>query len=477
MKNRLFKYSLILIALVTFSCEDMLDVTIRSSITGENFWKSEGDFEPYLNGIYARFRSHNDYLGFGEDRSEMWKQGMNARFTSAWAHNMQPGNTVDWTGYYGTIGHCNLLLEKMDAWQFSNTALKNRVMAQTYAMRAAMYFLLARVWGDVPLVLKSVVDENEPLYPRSPVADVFAQINSDIIKALELFPEDGFVDKYRWSKPAVYALLADVKMWTGKVLGGGTADFNAAVNAISEIEKSGVVLLTTPYGTVFDNRRNNEIIFSLYLNRAEFTSGAYTNMMPRVDTSGNSDNANELPLSLVGQQAYVLSDMALALFQKYPQDRRIPRTYISELSRGVVRNVWPNKFIGTRFPDDRIPDSDFIIYRLSDMLLLKAEAYAALNQIDNALLNLNKVRQRAGIPAFTETSKALVEREILDERGRELFAEMKRWYDLVRAHRSGVIDIYQYIPNLKGKTTPIYWPVHTNVLIKNDKLVQTQGYN
>ncbi len=476
MKNKILKYTIIIIALVTFSCEDMLDVTIRSSITGENFWKSESDFEPYLNGIYNRFRSHNDYLGFGEDRSEMWKQGMNARFTSAWSHNMQPGNTVDWTGYYGTIGHCNLLLEKMEAWQFSNTVLKNRIMAQTYAMRASVYFLLAKVWGDVPLVLKSVVDENEQLYPKSPVAEVFSQVNSDISKALELFPEEGFVDKYRWSKPAVYALLADVKMWTGKVLNGGAADFNAAINAISEIEKSGVSLLTTSYGTVFDNRRNNEIIFSLYLNRAEYTSGAYTNMLPRVDTSGNSDNANDLPLALVGQQAYVLSNEALALFQKYPEDKRIPRTYIAEYSQGVVRNVWPNKFIGTKYPDDRIPDSDFIIYRLSDMLLLKAEAYAALNLIDNALLNLNKVRQRAGIPNFTETNKALVEREILDERGRELFSEMKRWWDLVRAHKTGIIDIYQYIPNLRGKTTPIHWPIHNNVLIKNEKLVQTQGY-
>jgi starch-binding outer membrane protein, SusD/RagB family len=476
MKKKILKYSIIIIALVTFSCEDMLDVTIRSSITGENFWKSEGDFEPYLTGIYNRLRSHTDYLGFGEDRSEMWKQGMNARFTSAWSHNMQPGNTVDWTGYYGTIGHCNLLLEKMDAWQFSNAVLKNRIAAETYAMRAAVYFLLARVWGDVPLVLKSVVDENEELYPKTPVADVFKQINADISKSLELFPTDGYTDKYRWSKPAVYALLADVKMWSAKVLGGGAADLNAAINAISEVEKSGVALLTSAYGTVIDNRRNNEIIFSMYLNRSEFTSGAYTNCMPRVDTSGNSDNASELPLSLIGQQAYALSDMAYALFQKYPGDKRIPRTYVTELSKGVVRFHWPNKFIGTKYPDDRIPDSDFIVYRLSDMLLLKAEAYAALNQIDNALLNLNKVRQRAGLPNYTETSKALVEREILDERGRELFNEMKRWWDLVRAHKSGVIDIYQYIPNLIGKTTPIYWPIHTNVLIKNDKLIQTQGY-
>lgn len=476
MKTKILRYSLILLALITFSCEDMLDVTVRSSISGQNFWQSESDFTPYLNGIYARLRSHWDYLGFSEDRSEMWKQGYNARFTDYWAQNITANNAVDWTSYYGTIGHCNLLLEKIEPWTFSNPGTKNRIMAETYALRATIYFILAKVWGDVPLVLKPVVDENEPLYERTPVAQIFDQINADIDKALSLFPEAGFVDKYHFSKPAVYALLADVKMWTGKVLGGGATDLNAAINAISEVEKSGVALLTTAYGTVFDNRKNNEIILSLYLNRQEFTSGSYTAAFPRFDTVGGADNATDLPLALAGQQGYCLSADALALFQKYTGDKRVSRTYVPEIMKGKINNYWPNKFIGTKYADDRIADSDFIVYRLSDMLLLKAEAYAALGQIDNALLNLNKIKARAGIPNFTETTKSLVEKEILDERGRELFHEMKRWWDLVRAHKSGVIDMYQYIPNLKGKTTPIYWAVNVNVMAKNSKLVQTQGY-
>ena len=475
MKTKILKYCLILFALIPISCDKILDVTIRSSITGQNYWKNEGDFNPYLTGIYARFRSHMDDMGFGEDRSEMWKQGYNARFTPYWAQSITPGNTVDWTTYYGTIGHCNLLLENIDAFTFVNNVNKNRIKAETYAMRAAIYFYLAKIWGDVPLVTKAVVNEKEPLYARSPVADVFIQINADISKALELFPEADFVDKYRFSKPAVYALLADVKMWSGKVLGGGATDINVAISAISEVEKSSAALLTT-YGSIFDSRKNSEVIFSLYLNRSEYTSSSYNNAFLRFDTSSGADNALDLPMSLVGQQAYCLSTDALALFQKYTGDKRISRTYVPEIMKGVVKNYWPDKFIGTKYADDRIPDSDFIIYRLSDMYLLKAEAYAAIGQSDNALTYLNKVKQRAGLPIYTETTKALLEKEILDERGRELFHENKRWWDLVRAHKSGVIDIYQYIPNLKGKTTPIYWAVHTNVLSKNSELVQTAGY-
>jgi starch-binding outer membrane protein, SusD/RagB family len=474
MKTKLIKYSLIIIMLFTFSCKDLLDVDIRSSITGQNFWQSENDFTPYVIGIYARYRSLMDNFAFSEDRSEMWKQALNARFSDYWAQKITPANTGDWTSVYGTIGHCNLLLEKIEPFTFSNVATKNSIMAEAYALRALNYFYLAKIWGDVPIVLEAVVDENEPLYERAPVAKVFEQINADIEKSLTLFPVAGYTDKYRFSKPAVNALKADVKLWSAKVLGGGATDLNAAIAAITEVENSGVSLLPT-YGNIFDNRKNSEIIFSMYLNRAEFISGAYTNCFARW-TAGSRDNVDALPVSNTGQTAYVLSKEALALFEKYPSDKRISRTYVPELLKGVVLDYWPYKFIGTKYADDRVPDSDFIIYRLSDLLLLKAEAYAALGQIDNALVNLNKVRARAGIPNYTETTKALVEREILDERGRELFNEMKRWWDLVRAHKSGVVDIYQYIPNLKGKTTPIFWAVHTNVMAKNSKLVQTQGY-
>lgn len=475
MKIKKILYCFVLLAFTFHSCDDLLDLTPRSSITGQVFWQEEGDFYPYMTGIYNRYRGHIDYLGFGEDRSEMWKQGTNARFTPYWAHNITPGNTVEWTGFYGTIGHVNLLLSKIEPFPFSNPVQKNRIKAEAHAMRAAMYFYIARIYGDVPLVLTPVEDENEPLYSRSPVAEVFEQINADIEQALSFFPEAGYVNKFRWSKPAVYALQADVKMWSASVMGGGEQDFNAAIASITEVENSGVSLLAN-YGDIFDVSRNDEIIFSFYLDRSEYSSGRYNEAFPRFDTSQGADNAADLPMALAGQQAYTLSPRALQLFEKHPDDLRIPRTYVPEIYDGEIAAYWPNKLIGTQYPDTRIADSDIILYRFSDMLLLKAEAYAALGQSEEALIYLNKVRERANIPEFTATDNLLIQKEILDERGRELFHEIKRWYDLRRAHAMGVIDVYEYIPNLQGLTTPLYWPVHVNMMARNEKLVQTEGY-
>ena len=470
MKTKLVSITcIILLAAVSFSCDSWLDIEVKSVMTGDRFWKSESDFMPYLYGIYNRYRVHMDNLEITEDRGEMWTQGGNDRFSSYHAQVISEGQTIDWTGWYTTIGHCNFLLYQMENFDFSDQTLKRQVSAETHALRAAVYFELAKIFGDVPLVLTPTLSEKEPLYARSPVAEVFVQINNDINEALSLMTSDGYVDKYRFSKPAVYALQADVKMWSASVLSGGERDYLDAINAINQVESSGVALLPN-YANIFDNRRNNEIVLSVYLNREEYTSSRYNYSFP----AGTVAN---VPTSSQGQGAYCLSFSAVELFDAYPADRRIPRTFVAEFRSGEFYRYWPTKFWGTVYSGNvRSADSDIIIYRLSNLYLLKAEAYAALNRTAESLEYLNKVRTRAGIPAFTDTNPAVLKKEILDELGREMMHELKRWWDLRRAHATGVIDIYTFIPSYEGKTTPFYWAVHRTVMAKNELLVQTAGY-
>ncbi len=148
-----------------------------------------------------------------------------------------------------------------------------------------------------------------------------------------------------------------------------------------------------------------------------------------------------------------------------------------ELQASGPKVAWINKYPGTEYSDDRVSDNDIILWRLADLFLLKAEAYAGLN--DGANAKLYRTRSAPALPRVSikgATDKLSLEKEILSERGRELFFENKRWWDLVRFHKGGTLDIYQYIPNLIGKTTPLFWPVNTTVMANNPNIDQTEGY-
>ncbi|WP_139249591.1 RagB/SusD family nutrient uptake outer membrane protein [Mariniphaga anaerophila] len=80
------------------------------------------------------------------------------------------------------------------------------------------------------------------------------------------------------------------------------------------------------------------------------------------------------------------------------------------------------------------------------------------------------------VPSGTQ-DKVSVEKEILNERWKELFLELKRYPDLVRFHYGGTIDIYDQVPNLNGKDGyPLYFPVEQSVLDNNNLIEQTEGY-
>lgn len=263
--------------------------------------------------------------------------------------------------------------------------------------------------------------------------------------------------------------------------GGGAADFNRAIAAITEVEATGVAL-NADFKNVTGLRAisNPEVILSAFFIRDE-TGGNYgVNALPFLTIIQGAVNLDSIPYaqsSGFGQGAYQISPLSRNLFNANPQDKRIPYTWVVERQPSGPKIAWITKYPGTKYSDDRVSDNELILYRLADMHLLKAEAYAAIGNTTEAVSYLNKVRARAGIGGYTgPTGKALLEREILNERGRELYFENKRWYDLVRFHKGGTLDLYSYVPNLIGKKTPLFWPLNTTVLGANSSLTQTEGY-
>lgn len=462
------------------SCKKLLDVTPQSQITGQVYFKSEGDFEPFVIGNYTFLRGFANTIGWGEERSEELMQGPNSRLTSIWTQTLSATtNTINYNTQYKVIGAVNLLLDKIEPFAFSNAALKHRIEAEALCQRAYTYFTLVRIIGDTPLMMDAITDDNVPLLPRAKASDVMKQIFADLDKAISLFPDKTYPNKYRFSYGSAQALKAEAKLWSAKVLGGGTTDLNDAITAGQAVETTGVSLLTK-FAQVTTVRANAEVIMSAYYQRDEAGKNYAVNALPYLPTVQGASNLDSIPYCITttnGQAGYEISLQSRQLFSGLTNDQRVPATFIVERQGNVQRNFWITKLPGTKYADDRVADNDLIMWRLADVYLMESEAYAALNNTGQAIVYLNKIRNRAGNGDYTgATDKASVEMEIFKERGREMFYENKRWYDIMRFHFGGTIDAYTYVPNLVGKTTPLYFALSATVLAANPKLTQTPGY-
>lgn len=426
---------LICILCCTWICScSLLEVDPVSTITSQSFWKTPGDAKAYLTGIYNKVRSLNNTSYYGEDRGDAFKAGEIGPTSVAWAHTLLESNAPSYRSAYNIIHHANLLFNKIESLKFTNETEKNRIKAECHFLRAYTYFLIVRIWGDAPIITDPVLSDNVELKPRSPKEDVMKLILEDIEQSVLLFPEDGYINKNLASKPAAYALKADVLMWKAKVLNGGNVDLEEAIKAIDQVGGSGVSLLPD-YAKVFanDNKKNNEIIFSFYFERYETGNlSIATNTTSRTDNLSMAVNLADAATSPnQSRHVYAPSDKARELYLKYPGDRRYKVAMIDLVDKdGNLILTQTNKFRGKAYSDDRYFDDDLIAYRWGDLLLLRAEANAALNKISESLVDLNEVRDRAGLEPYDgPKDKIAVEKEICDERLRELFIEQKRWFD------------------------------------------------
>ncbi|GAA5220183.1 RagB/SusD family nutrient uptake outer membrane protein [Membranihabitans marinus] len=479
-------YSLLILVILMTSCENVLDVDIKSSIVAGNFPANGEEAKALLIGSYRQLKNTMNSTTYHIDRSDAFEVGKIGTVSQAWAQNLNAGNGPSWTGYYSALYDINYLLDQVDQLDFNTESLRDQTKAEAYFLRAFYYFQMVKIWGEVPLITTPLKSIDQEVVGRSPISEVMEQINSDLNLSIQLFPNSDFDNKNFASKPASYALQADIKMWSAKVLNGGESDIDDALEAIAAVESAGVELLDD-FASVFDvsNKNNSEIIFALYNDRNEYINHFANSLTPRTDIDFNSELSPWVPSSpSFARHNYSPSKQIRDLFDN-ENDTRKDASFVPMLQAdGDDENDLPdtssfsqNKFIGELIDGIRQYTNDIILYRWSDLLLLRAEAYVAKNDIDNAIIALNKVRNRANIGDYSgNLDIQSVNRAILDERGRELFLEQKRWWDLRRFHADNTIDIYDFVPNLNDKDVPLYWPVSQAVISLNPKVEQTSGY-
>lgn len=471
---------LLVAVLILAGCKRILDVDTVSSIDSSSYWKAEGDVEGYMTGIYDDLRELMNSSYHFEDRSDVFIPGIEGSATTAWEQNLNDQNAPNWLGHYNLIYHCNLLLKYTPGITFVQEAKKNRLMAEALSVRAYAYFLLTKSYNNVPIVLDAIENDSYEMPSRSTPEEVMTQIVKDLDAAIALYPEDGFVNKNRVSKPFANAVKADALLWKFKVQDGTNADLEAALAAVNHPLTQTVLL--DSFAQVFStgSKLNGEIVTALRFMRDEKSDHYGSRMKPRDLFVNLAVNRADVPFSINGARSvYQPSPKIEAAFNENATDKRRIASIIRAVNaNGGLIGIYDNKFRGTAFPDDRFYDNDIILYRHGGLLLTKAEILAALNRPTEAVTELNKVRKRANIGDYTgATTQAVVEREVLKERFRELYFEFTRWHDLLRAHFHGTINIYQEVPNLVGKSVPLFFPIPRAQIDINSNLQQTDGYN
>lgn len=469
------------------------DVTLEpvSSISTASFWKTENDATGALVGMYARLRTPAAASLFlwGEGRSQDLKASFGVDFTNTRLFNNTLDATdsgPDWGSLYTVVHDANLILKYVPTIKFASEATKNNILAQAYTMRAFLYFILVRTWGDVPLVIEptEAYDPDIINKERTTVADVFVQIKKDIEAAVTMFSDNSFpAGRNMWSKPGANALKGDIYLWTGKKLNGAQADFTIALNALNAIETSDVSLLPD-FGRIFDydNKGNKEVIMACNFKELEsgqtfmanlyIFSGLPTNISPEVKaTIGQVGGDNYWTLHEETRQKFKNDDLRknASFLEVYTRDPA--GNYTNFLTTVQM------KFNGTIISGVRSFFDDVVIYRYADVLLLKAEAKNALGQDPSA--DINKVRARAygtnyAAHVFVNGSKDANDAAILDERLLELLYEGKRWWDVQRFGK--VFQLVPFFRDKPGQDYRILFPLSLRVLSLEPKVKQNPGY-
>lgn len=515
-------YLMTIMALLLFTRCDSLDLNSDSVITDGNYWKTASHFNAFNIGIYSKIResSYNFYL-LGEPRANLFLEDMPFGGESPQGVERLPYNTLNrenvgisnFASLYEKINQVNLMITKVTEASVLTEAEKNFFLGETYGLRAFMYFHLLRSWGDVILHLEGTEGGNLDIFNLAKAAsssnEVMAQIKADIAASEAAFGSDNSFRKGRhyWSLPATLMLKGEVYLWSGKQMGGGTADYQTAKAAFQQVALADVALLDNFEAVfAFGNKKNKEIIFAFHNGKDEYTmlGGGYGNFLPQdayINLYCDENGVN------FGDYAAADKVRGLIRFQinfdfyhtayhdNDPRKRSTLKAAYQKNDADELVYVAPfgNKFKGTLVEGSASASllDDYPVYRYADCLLQLAMAKALLGEDVSTEINLireraygteyfNANRDKLAYPNDTDAafytdnkyvgSDADPFEAILKERLHEFMFEGKRWYDL---RLLGDPYIYKYS---KAEASRLLWPVNEGALTNNPLLVQTPGY-
>lgn len=562
--------ALLTMPLIFASCVDTI-ILPENLTVDEDFWKSKGDVQLMVNGAYRSMLSESvveRLIVWGGLRGDellpvaSLSGSLVEDLTEINLANTQEDNVfANWASLYAVINNCNLVLGRAqevmseDPSYTEGDYLSDR--SQMLALRALCYFYLVRNFRDVPYVSQAFMNSSmERNIPQSNPDSVLTCCINDLKEAEQnALSASAFNDWKRvgyLTRDGIQALLADIYLWRGSIM-HNAADYQACVDYCDRVitskksqhvaDRTEVVAKEYPLAdgrqmflSLFVGQNAEESIFELQMDGNSNSNSAVCKYYNRTSASESRHYLYAPSMFAYGKEIYRSSSDI--------DWRGAENTYPTVVTVGEYDALEIRKFVssersqlatitasvGTKTRDFANYAQNFVIYRLTDVMLMKAEALVAMASGDDDTETLraafdlvNAVNKRAKTDDAISAGDTLkwttfntgisaVENLVLAERLRELAFEGKRWYDLLRfnfrhvegvdytttlydqSQRQGWTPVTNYSPMLDlmkrklsgkgeavaakmGDETKLYMPVYLDDLSISPLLHQNPGYS
>ncbi len=485
--QRALGISFLVLIVIFQSCKkSFLNVNPAGNQAASQFWKTESDATKAVSAMYANLHEWTNIAFASIAVESMGSDDVNKGSTAADAafmndfHNFTAnsgeGQISDfWGGEYKTINFANQILDNVPAISM-DANLKARYLAEAKFVRAWAYFRLVRAFGDVPLRLHVPKAASEYNIPRTPKAQVWAAIETDLTDAASVLPQSySAADIGRITKGAALALHAKVAMYQKK--------WSDVLSLTNQVMTLGYTLFPD-YEQMFrtNHKNNSESIFeiqcALVPNNPDASNSQYSQVQGVDGSTGGGWGFNVPSASLVASYE--------------PNDPRKDATIIFRGETTPEGDVIPTSGNSTMYNQKSyVPFSLYvsgfnegcqqnkIAIRYADVLLMNAEANNELGNSAAALIPLEQVRARARgtnnaiLPKVTTTDQATLRLAIWNERHIELAMEFDRYFDVIRQGRAQAL----FGPRgwTAGKNE--VWPLPQNEIdLSAGTLVQNPNY-
>ena len=447
------------------ACTD-LEPTLYSDLTTGNAYNTESDIDAALVGIYADLNPYpgdawgyyaGHFIMISDYSTDMGYSTAAGDPTKMSNMTYDPNNMYfrsNWNSMYQVISNANVLIQNIGKVNMDETK-KKQIIGQAKFLRALAYRDLTDAFGPVPLITELVNPATAKNMPLTSVEEIEELLIEDLKECISVLPEQWIgKDLSRATKGAAATLLGKIYMRSHDYTNAKTY-----IDMVLDLRNKGVYQLEKDFKYVWseNNKTSKEFIFCI-LHEAGTNGGEIANHFGPSDHPEVSNRWQYYAVSLPFWRKYNNADPRKQFFyynytgRANRDDKSSYGFYYMMPEKGQIEtpndttkllvNVATMKYSYDMVSESYYDGRTISIFRLSDVILCKAEIENNLNGPSAALPYLNEIRLRAGAPEYGSSnefpmpsSKAEMNNIILNERGFELVFEYQRRADLIRFNK------------------------------------------